>query len=103
FQRLKIDRTLVAQAAEDAAAEAMLHASIALARVLGMTVVAEGVETEAQCEAMLAAGCDLMQGWLFARDMTMQQVARQWQAPAAPGRRRAAAGARRLDRAGVRR
>ncbi|MFQ3667052.1 MAG: bifunctional diguanylate cyclase/phosphodiesterase, partial [Sphingomonadaceae bacterium] len=40
FERLKIDRTLVVQAAEDAAAEAMLHASIALARVLGMTVVA---------------------------------------------------------------
>jgi EAL domain-containing protein (putative c-di-GMP-specific phosphodiesterase class I) len=38
-----------------------------LVRELGGKVVAEGVETEAECEAVQGTGVELMQGWLFAR------------------------------------
>lgn len=78
FDRLKLDRSLVVQATEDSASRALLDASIALARVLGMTVVAEGIETAAQRDAMLAAGCDLLQGWLFARELAAADLAARW-------------------------
>jgi EAL domain-containing protein (putative c-di-GMP-specific phosphodiesterase class I) len=65
---LKIDRTLVAEAVSDQTARTMLHSSIALARALKMTTIAEGIENEAQAVIMRAAGCDMLQGWHFARE-----------------------------------
>jgi len=67
FDTLKIDKTLIADAIHDSGARAMLHASIAVARALNMTTVAEGIENEAQAQFMRAAGCDYLQGWLFSR------------------------------------
>jgi diguanylate cyclase (GGDEF)-like protein len=65
FEKLKIDRTLVAESIVDEGARAMLYASVAVARALGMSVVAEGIENEAQASFMRVAGCDQLQGWLF--------------------------------------
>jgi diguanylate cyclase (GGDEF)-like protein len=62
---LKIDRSLVAEIG--AGAEPLLTASIALGQGLGLTVVAEGIETEAQREWLREAGCGLGQGWLWGR------------------------------------
>jgi EAL domain-containing protein (putative c-di-GMP-specific phosphodiesterase class I) len=42
---------------------------------LGLRVVAEGVETERQCEILVTLGCDEFQGYLFARPMQAAQVA----------------------------
>ncbi|TCD04136.1 bifunctional diguanylate cyclase/phosphodiesterase [Erythrobacteraceae bacterium CFH 75059] len=74
FQKLKIDRSLVVEAEEDAASRAMMLSSITVARAMNMDVTAEGVETEAQAALVRAAGCDQIQGWLYFRAMPAAQI-----------------------------
>jgi len=62
---LKIDRTFVRDIATDADNAAITDAIIAMAHGLDMTVVAEGVETQAQAEHLRRAGCSLLQGFLY--------------------------------------
>jgi len=68
-QRLKLDRSIVAELPDDPKAIAVLRATMALARGMGIEVVGEGVETEAQAAALRQAGCQVIQGWLIARPM----------------------------------
>jgi EAL domain-containing protein (putative c-di-GMP-specific phosphodiesterase class I) len=74
FDTLKIDRSLVVEAAKDEGARAMVQASIVVARALGMSVVAEGIESEAQALFMRAAGCDQLQGWHYSRAVKANDV-----------------------------
>ncbi|MEQ8772187.1 MAG: EAL domain-containing protein [Erythrobacter sp.] len=74
FEKLKLDRSLVVQASEDDGSRAMMLSSIAVARALGMGVTAEGVETEPQADLVRAAGCDLIQGWLYYRAMPAREI-----------------------------
>lgn len=53
----------------DAQGAAIARAMIQLAHSLDMTVVAEGVEEEAQADCLRTWGCDLMQGYLYARPL----------------------------------
>jgi diguanylate cyclase (GGDEF)-like protein len=76
FDRLKIDRSLVQSVGESARVVEMLRATVALARSLDMPVTAEGVETEAQAMAVRLAGCDLLQGYLFAKAMSADDIDR---------------------------
>lgn len=62
---LKIDRRFVRDVTEDSAEAPVLKAVISLARSLDLTVVAEGVETEAQLRMLLRYGCDVGQGFYF--------------------------------------
>ncbi len=62
---LKIDRAFVKDLTTDLADQAMAKAIIAMAKGLNLTVVAEGVETEAQRQCLYALGCTKMQGYLF--------------------------------------
>jgi diguanylate cyclase (GGDEF)-like protein/PAS domain S-box-containing protein len=64
LDRLKLDRSLVADAAGDRGAAALVGGIVGLAHALGFTVVAEGVDTPAQREILAAHGCDYMQGLL---------------------------------------
>jgi len=64
---LKLDRSFVAGAARDGRDRAIIRVVIQLAESLGLSVVAEGIETEAQATAVLQLGCAAMQGYLFAR------------------------------------
>jgi len=64
---VKIDRSFIANLDSDPRAEKFLRAVIELAHTLDLKVVAEGVETEPQCALLAALGCDLAQGYLFAR------------------------------------
>ncbi|RMD01367.1 EAL domain-containing protein [Aquitalea palustris] len=69
---LKIDRSFIAGLASDHTDHAITEAVIAMAHKLGMRVIAEGVETEAQRQLLLEADCDYAQGYLFARPMPRQ-------------------------------
>jgi EAL domain-containing protein (putative c-di-GMP-specific phosphodiesterase class I) len=87
-QRLKLDRSIVAGLPEDAKALAVLRATISLARGMGIEVVGEGVETEAQAFALRRAGCHVMQGWLVARPMAPELLVPPSLALPAPGAQR---------------
>jgi diguanylate cyclase (GGDEF)-like protein/excisionase family DNA binding protein len=63
---LKIDRSFVEELGEEREKSAIVRATIALARALGLTVTAEGIETATQLRRLLALQCDLGQGYHFA-------------------------------------
>jgi len=65
--RLKIDRSFVDGLPEDERTLAIAQAIAGLGRNLGFTIIAEGVETPAQREALIGIGCPWAQGFLFAR------------------------------------
>ena len=87
---LKLDRTLVGDIETDANDAAICAAAIAMAHSLGLKVVAEGVETEAQLEHLRRLGCDLAQGYHFSRPLPVDELnlylerSRQGAAPGAP-------------------
>jgi EAL domain-containing protein (putative c-di-GMP-specific phosphodiesterase class I) len=66
---LKIDRSFVANVLSDQADATIVRTIIDMAQTLGFTVVAEGVETEAQAGFLRALGCEQAQGYFFARPM----------------------------------
>jgi diguanylate cyclase (GGDEF)-like protein len=64
--KLKIDRSFIQGLPGDDSDAGIVRAILQMARALGMKVIAEGVETEAQRQFLLDAGCHEFQGWLFA-------------------------------------
>ncbi len=66
LDRLKIDRAFVRDLPDNSDSAAIVQAIIALAHTLGLSVIAEGVEDEAQLEFLLGQDCDEVQGYLFA-------------------------------------
>ena len=74
FEKLKIDRSLIVDAAKDEGSRAMMVSSIAVARAMDMDVTAEGVETEAQADLVRTAGCDQIQGWLYYKAIPADEI-----------------------------
>jgi len=74
MQTLKIDRAFLRQVPENREAAAIVTAILSLARALGRSTVAEGVETEAQRDFLLEQECPLLQGFLLARPMPVDEV-----------------------------
>jgi diguanylate cyclase (GGDEF)-like protein len=72
---LKIDRSFVRGLGHEADDDSIVTSVIDLARSLGVSVVAEGVETEEQLDGLRARGCDTMQGFLFAKPGPADAVA----------------------------
>ncbi|HZC70936.1 MAG TPA: EAL domain-containing protein [Jatrophihabitans sp.] len=73
---LKIHRSLVAGSDDDGTAQLLLDGAARLARQIGATVVAEGIDTEGQLAAALSAGCDALQGVLLAPPAPPEELAR---------------------------
>ena len=71
---LKIDQQFVQRLPDDAEDAAIVSAVIQMAKALGITVVAEGVETEAQSAFLSEHGCDILQGYLISRPIAPQQL-----------------------------
>ena len=71
---LKLDRTFVADLASSAESLAIVNSTIDLAHALGLEIVAEGVEDPETLEALRAAGCDLVQGYLLSRPVPAEGV-----------------------------
>jgi EAL domain-containing protein (putative c-di-GMP-specific phosphodiesterase class I) len=67
FQKLKMDKSLVDPLGTSGSAGAVVQATVALGRALGLLITAEGVETEQQRVLLRLAGCDEMQGYLFSK------------------------------------
>ncbi len=72
--RLKIDRTFVARIEHSTTDRAIISTISHLAHALGMRVVAEGVENEGQRALLKASGCDELQGYLFGRSLSVDQL-----------------------------
>jgi EAL domain-containing protein (putative c-di-GMP-specific phosphodiesterase class I) len=74
FSELKIDQGFVRGAGQDATARSILESSIAMAKKLNLTTVAEGVETQEDLEVVRSLGCDLVQGYLIAKPMALADL-----------------------------
>ncbi len=84
FSELKIDLNFVRAAQTDPKSRAIVERSIQLGRDLGLTVLAEGVETEWHWHWLRDAGCELAQGYFVSRPVPVEQLAewrKNWKAP----------------------
>ncbi len=73
---IKLDRTMVTGICREERDKAVLRAIVQLAQALGLEVVAEGIETEAQRDAVIAEGCAYWQGFLRAEPMRSEDMLR---------------------------
>jgi EAL domain-containing protein (putative c-di-GMP-specific phosphodiesterase class I) len=73
FSELKIDRGYVSNCGADRVNAGLCEVIVALGRRFGLTTVAEGIETTHEYHKLQAAGCDVGQGYLFAKPMSRQR------------------------------
>ncbi|MDF0601824.1 EAL domain-containing protein [Psychromarinibacter sp. C21-152] len=78
FDKIKFDRSFIQRMEDDTRMIGVLHSSVALGRHLGISVLAEGVETEAQADILSGLGCDEVQGFLLGRPMPAEEARRRF-------------------------
>ena len=83
INKLKIDRSFLRELDTQRADEAIVRAIVAMAKTLGISVAAEGVETEAQLARLIDIGCDEWQGHLFSPPLDAQSFERLFEQPSA--------------------
>jgi diguanylate cyclase (GGDEF)-like protein/PAS domain S-box-containing protein len=76
FDKIKIDQSFISNLPENAHSAAIVRAVIGLGRGLNMPVVAEGVETQTQCEFLARELCSELQGYFIGRPAPIEQYAR---------------------------
>jgi diguanylate cyclase (GGDEF)-like protein len=74
IHRLKLDRSFVTDIETDPNDAAICTATIALGHSLGLELVAEGVETQAQREFLSSLDCDVLQGYLFSKPLPYEEI-----------------------------
>ncbi len=74
FDKIKLDQSFVKRLPDDAAAAAIVRTVLALGESLGMPVLAEGIETEAQWQFLAGEGCAKGQGYLFAKPVNLAHL-----------------------------
>jgi len=74
FSELKIDRSFTAEIQDDGECGPIITAILAMARALGLNVIAEGVERAGQAAALKRIGCDAMQGFLFGHPVPVHEL-----------------------------
>jgi len=74
FDEIKIDRSFVSGAVESATLRAIVESNIGLAHALGMTVVAEGAEREADTALLRSLACDEVQGYFYCRPVPSDEL-----------------------------
>ena len=72
---IKIDRSFIHKLGDNPESAELVRTIVTMAHNLGMQVVAEGVETKEQREALIALGCEYLQGFLFAKPLTAKEAA----------------------------
>ena len=73
IHRLKIDQTFVAGIGKSPAQDRLLHAMVSFGKALGLTVIAEGVETNAHANFCRDLGCDWLQGYHFSKPISAEE------------------------------
>ena len=76
MKELKLDKSFVQDVSNSAAARSLIHSVVRIGDGLGLTVVAEGVETQEQFDFLRERGCAVVQGYLFAKPMTGAELER---------------------------
>jgi CheY-like chemotaxis protein len=74
FDQVKIDQSFVSDVTRDSSDIMLVKVIVSMAHGLGMKAIAEGVETEAQCEIMRTSACDEIQGYFFSRPIGGEQL-----------------------------
>lgn len=74
FETLKIDRSFISGPGGGAEAEPIVQAIVQLGKSLAMQIVAEGVETDEQAASLRGSGCDVAQGYHFAKPMPPEAI-----------------------------
>ncbi|MCK8516468.1 EAL domain-containing protein [Methylonatrum kenyense] len=73
--KVKLDQSFVAKALDDRRTSAIVQGVITMAHHMDMAVVAEGIETDEECNDMVRRQCDLLQGYLFSRPVPLGELA----------------------------
>ena len=76
LDKLKIDKSFIDDISSDASSRAIVQAIIAVAESLGLTAIAEGVESEDQSRLLKEYGCDLIQGYLHSPAVPAENIVR---------------------------
>jgi EAL domain-containing protein (putative c-di-GMP-specific phosphodiesterase class I) len=74
FDKIKIDRSFMESMEFSGESAIIIRSIVDLGRSLGLTVTAEGVETEEQARFLRTLGCDELQGYLFGRPVTATEI-----------------------------
>jgi diguanylate cyclase (GGDEF)-like protein/PAS domain S-box-containing protein len=83
ISRIKIDKSFIRDLGVDDGAHSIVHAILGIARGMGLQVLAEGVESDAQLQILLALGCHEMQGYLFSKPAGADAITAMLQQPLA--------------------
>jgi len=76
LDQVKIDQSFIRDVTSDSNDAAIVRAIIAMCQTLGMQVIAEGVETQAQLDFLKDSGCTRYQGYLFGKPMPIEELER---------------------------
>lgn len=83
--KIKLDRAFIRELPDSRADAAIVKAVLEMAEGMGLDVVAEGVETQEQCQFLVNAGCSIVQGFYFARPLPAAELEQRWALPLASG------------------
>jgi diguanylate cyclase (GGDEF)-like protein/PAS domain S-box-containing protein len=78
LDQLKIDRAFVRDILSDVSSGAIAQTIISLSKAMGLSVIAEGVETEGQRDFLVGLGCTSFQGYLFSRPLPIEEFEKLW-------------------------
>jgi EAL domain-containing protein (putative c-di-GMP-specific phosphodiesterase class I) len=76
FDKIKIDRSFIKDITEPGGSACIVQAVVSIAAARHMTTTAEGVETQAQRDALRSLGCNEMQGYLYSPAMSAAKIAK---------------------------